>query len=278
MLCKKINKADLKPFLALVDKNKYIAEEKYDGDRVRLRFENGSVTLTNRRNKNVSLTFPELSNIKQDEESLTFPELNAKSFLLDGEMCVDDNFGVSQFNEGIAFRTHCKDPATIKAKMIDYPVMFYVFDLLELNGINLRNLPLSERRRQLVLLNLHHPNLKVVEQHTDIEALFSQMCIEGREGIIIKDVGSLYREGYRTPNWRKVKNIKEADLVFTKYEENNAGITVENPDGIRCLVAGRHSHEVKKQIDTFGRVDITIRHLGKTKAGKYRQPVFMKTN
>lgn len=268
MLCGKIDKDDLKPFLALVDKTKFVAEEKYDGDRVRLRYEKGSVTLTNRRNKNVSLTFPELNDVKQDVDS----------FLIDGEMCVDDHRGVSQFNEGIAFRSHCKSPEAIKNAMANYPVMYYVFDLLELNGVNLRNMPLSERRRQLILLNLHHPHLRVVEQHTEISALFDQMCAEGREGVIIKNTGSLYREGYRSPNWRKVKNIKEADLEFTKYDENPQGITVENQDGIRCLVGGRHSHEVKRQIDTFGRVDITIRHLGKTKAGKYRQPVYMKTN
>jgi len=57
---------------------------------------------------------------------------------------------------------------------------------------------------------------------------------------------------------------------------NNAGITVENNDGIRCLVAGRNAPEVKAMIDKVGTATLTINHLGQTKTGKFRQPTYNK--
>jgi len=200
---------------------------------------------------------------------------HSQQVFLDGEMCVFRD-GISQFNEGIAFRSHCKSESTVNAAMAKYPVTYVVFDVLELDGKDLRSLPYSERREILLSLNLTHPNIKVADQFTDIKAAWNEVERTGAEGLILKQLSSLYREGYRTSNWRKVKNVKETDLVFTKYEQNPQGITVENDDGIRCLVGGKHQHEVKKLIDLGGEANITIRHLGKTKAGKYRQPVYMK--
>jgi len=163
--------------------------------------------------------------------------------------------------------------------MEGYPVTFVVFDILELNGENLRNKPYSERRAILEQIGLgleKHPNIKLVEQFTDIKDAWDKMQREDREGLILKHKTSIYKEGFRSSNWKKVKNIKEVDLKFTKYEQNPQGITVENSEGIRCLVGGRHQYPVKNILAKQGEVVITIRHLGKTKAGKYRQPVFHK--
>jgi len=263
MLCNKVDKGELVQFLSVVGSD-WVAETKEDGDRVRLMCENGNVRLSNRRYRDVTSTYPEMHTFAHSQQ-----------VFLDGEMCVFRD-GISQFNEGIAFRSHCKSESTVNAAMAKYPVTYVVFDVLELDGKDLRSLPYSERREILLSLNLTHPNIKVADQFTDIKAAWNEVERTGAEGLILKQLSSLYREGYRTSNWRKVKNVKETDLVFTKYEQNPQGITVENDDGIRCLVGGKHQHEVKKLIDLGGEANITIRHLGKTKAGKYRQPVYMK--
>jgi len=265
MLCDKVDKGQLPQFLNVVNESDWVAETKEDGDRVRLMFDQGNVRLTNRRYRDVTATYPELHN---------FDTPHFKVFL-DGEMCVFRD-GISQFNEGIAFRSHCKSPSTVKAAMAKYPVTFVVFDILELDGEDLRGKPYAERRKYLEALELRHPNVIVAEQFCDIKDAWDKVEKSGAEGLILKHKNSLYREGYRSSNWRKVKNIKETDLKFTKYEVNPQGITVENSDGHRCLVAGRHQHEVKRLIDLNGEAEITIRHLGQTKAGRYRQPVYMK--
>jgi len=263
MLCDKTDKADLPKFLAVVGNN-WVCEEKFDGDRIRLHLKDGKVSLHNRRYRDHTATFPEMHSFTHDKE-----------LLLDGEMCVIID-GVSEFNEGIAFRTHCKNPNVIASAMKSHPVTFVVFDILEYDGRDIRDKPLRERRAILDSLNLSHPNIKVCNQFTDIINQWTRMAAEGREGLILKDLNSKYKEGYRSASWRKVKNILEVDLKFTKYDVNNAGITVENNDGIRCLVAGRNAPEVKAMIDKVGTATLTINHLGQTKTGKFRQPTYNK--
>ncbi len=264
MLCDKVSRADLTQFLSLVG-DKYIAEEKFDGDRIRLSFKGGKVTLTNRRGIEVTERYPELHNF----------DCYADIFL-DGEMCVLDSDGVSQFNEGIAFRSHCKSASSIAAAASQYPVTFVVFDILEFKGENLRSKTYEERRNLLERVGFSHPSVIICEQFTDIQTAWNRMCTEGREGLILKAKSSLYREGYRSVNWKKVKNVLDVDLRFTKYDVNPRGITVENSDGIRVAVGGQNQWKVRDKIDKAGTVTITVRHLGETKSGKLRQPVFAK--
>ena len=195
---------------------------------------------------------------------------------LDGEMCVLDDRGTSQFNEGIAFRSHCKSSESINRAMSEYPVTFVVFDILELDGTDLRAKPYEFRRKVLENLDVKHSNVQICEVFSDINDGWDKVTSRDGEGLILKHKNSIYREGYRSGNWKKVKNIKELDVSFDRFEVNNQGITVENQEGIRVLVAGRHQHEVRKLLTQKGEATLTIRHLGITKAGKLRQPTYMK--
>jgi len=267
MLCEKIQKGDLPIFLS-VAKGKFIAEEKEDGDRVRMRVSGGKVTLTNRRGREVTFQYPEFAGELEGD------------FLIDGEMCVIFD-GVSQFNEGISFRTHCKSADTIRKAADGYPVTYVVFDVIEHNGKDLRNLEWTERRAILESLNLEvlHADIKLTKPHyeDDIMSLWTDVVSRGGEGIILKDVKGKYLEGKRSSNWRKVKDVHEVDLTFTKFEKHNAGITVETTDGIRCTINGSQSDEVQTLIETNGECVGTINHLGNvTKNGKYRQPTWKK--
>ena len=265
MLCQKLDKSDL-PFFLSFARNQWIAEEKFDGDRIRLQIKDGQVKLFNRRGIEVTNRYPELLS------------LGGTSKLLDGEMCVMDENGVSQFNEGIAFRTHCQSPSSIQNAMERYPVTYVVFDILEASGQDLRASPLSHRREVLEdwFRGCGHPNIILSQFRHDIEDLWTEVTSKGGEGIILKKLDSPYLEGKRSSAWKKVKDIKEVDLRFNSYEVNPQGITVENPEGIRVLVAGRHQYDIRDTIDKEGSATITIRHLGQTKAGKFRQPTYMK--
>src|SRR5262249_39394545 len=103
------------------------------------------------------------------------------------------------------------------------------FDLLELDGRDLRRRPIEERKSLLAKL-LHDPNLSldaaikksgiVLNQHyeEDGAAVYRAACQLGCEGIVSKRLGSIYRRG-RSPNWIKVKN-PNAPAVKREAEED----------------------------------------------------------
>jgi len=265
MLCNKIDKEKLPQFVTLAG-DEWLAEEKLDGDRMQLVWKDSKLALITRgKSGDVIERYPELQDFKRSQDCV-----------LDGEMCVLDENGLSQFNEGIAFRTHLKDPEKIKSAVINYPVTYVIFDVLEASGQDLRELPLTERRKILDSMNLDHPHIKVVGQSDDILGLWKKVTDNGGEGIILKKKNSIYRDNFRSSCWKKVKDLKECDVVFTNYTTNPKGIRIDNTDDIAVQCSGYHADPVKRVIDNDGKALITIRHLGKTKTGKYRQPVYLK--
>jgi bifunctional non-homologous end joining protein LigD len=93
------------------------------------------------------------------------------------------------------------------------------FDLLELNGQDLRDQPLEERKAALkMLLRRSHPGI-AYNRHFDVEGsiVFHHACKLGCEGIVSKRLGSPYRAG-RVSHWLKVKN-PAAPAVKREAEE-----------------------------------------------------------
>lgn len=263
MLCDKILKTDL-PFFAKVADGKWVAEEKFDGDRMKLSFINGVVTLYNRRGVVVTHKYPELHSFKADMDCV-----------LDGEVCVIDENGVSQFNEGIAFRSHCENPESIAAAQEKHPITFVVFDVLMVDGDDCKPFPWHDRRKQLENLDIKCDSVIRSKYDYDIMKIWNDVTSKGGEGIILKKIDSRYLEGKRSSVWKKVKDIKEVDIKVVSYTKNPAGIRVESDDGIACQVSGFRAPPVQSALDKDGEATITIRHLGWT-GTKYRQPVFAK--
>jgi ATP-dependent DNA ligase len=94
------------------------------------------------------------------------------------------------------------------------------FDLLELDGQDLRREPIEERKRLLAkLLRGSHLSIVLNEHFTEDGAVvFREACKLGCEGIVSKRLGSPYRSG-RSPHWVKVKNPK-APAVTREAEED----------------------------------------------------------
>jgi ATP-dependent DNA ligase len=93
-----------------------------------------------------------------------------------------------------------------------------------------------------------------------------------KEGIILKNLDSTYRFGKRSHDWLKCKVWKDDKMTFTRYEENPAGVTVENDNGVRVQVAGKQADRVKLNIKNHGKVTLEVQYLEVTKNGCYRQP------
>jgi bifunctional non-homologous end joining protein LigD len=94
------------------------------------------------------------------------------------------------------------------------------FDLLELDGRDLRRTPIEERKHVLAKLLSHpHEGIAFNERYTgDGAIIYKHACKLGCEGIVSKRLGSPYRSG-RSPHWVKVKNPK-APAVTREAEED----------------------------------------------------------
>jgi ATP-dependent DNA ligase len=132
--------------------------------------------------------------------------LSARSCLIDGEAIVSDEGGLAVFELIRSFRH-------------DAAAVLCAFDLLELDGRDLRRLPIEVRKRTLAgLLRGRHPGI-ALSRHIvgDGDIVYRQACQLGCEGIVSKRLGSLYRSG-RSKHWLKVKNPK-APAVRREAEE-----------------------------------------------------------
>jgi bifunctional non-homologous end joining protein LigD len=127
--------------------------------------------------------------------------LRATSFTLDGEAVVCGSDGVAIFD---ALHRH----GTVSEAML------YAFDILELDGEDLRALPLGDRKKRLARLLGKRRLGIVLSAHTgdDGVAIFRQACRMGLEGIVSKRLSAPYRSG-RSQDWLKVKNPNSPAMV-----------------------------------------------------------------
>ena len=133
--------------------------------------------------------------------------LKARSCLIDGEaVCCDDD-GMPMFQK-------------LRLRRDDRHVFLSAFDLLELDGQDLRRQPLEIRKAALArLLAKAAPGLQLNEHIAEPgDVVFRHACKLGLEGIVSKRLGSRYRSG-RSPDWLKVKN-PSAPAVIREAEED----------------------------------------------------------
>jgi bifunctional non-homologous end joining protein LigD len=181
----------------------WLHEIKHDGFRVIARKNGERVKLYSRPGNDLTDRFPLIV------ESLG--KLRSRSCIIDGEAvaCADD--GISSFDR-IRYRRH------------DASVFLYAFDLIELNGDDLRRDPLAVRKATLAsLLARAAPGLRLNE-HLDEEdgpLVFLHACKLGLEGIVSKRRDSFYSSG-RSPHWIKSKNPYAA-AVKREAEEDWGG-------------------------------------------------------
>jgi ATP-dependent DNA ligase len=163
----------------------WLHEIKHDGFRVIARKDGDRLRLYSRPGNDLTYRFPLIV------EALA--RLRSRSCIIDGEAVACDDNGVSSFDR-IRYRRH------------DASVFLCAFDLVELNGDDLRRDPLEVRKATLASV-LASPGIRLNEhiEHEDGETIFRHACKLGLEGIVSKRKGSPYRSG-RSPDWLKMKN------------------------------------------------------------------------
>ncbi|WP_315729839.1 RNA ligase family protein [Bradyrhizobium sp. SZCCHNRI2010] len=164
----------------------WIHEVKYDGYRGRVVRDGKDVKVLSRTGLDWTWRFPWIV-----EAALS---LRKKQFVIDGEICVLDVQGYSDFNALHSGR--CNDEAQL-----------YAFDLIAVDGEDLRELPLMDRKGQLEKLLRGRPEgifVAPFESGAIGPGLFRMACRMGLEGMVSKHRERLYRP--RTCDWIKVKN------------------------------------------------------------------------
>jgi bifunctional non-homologous end joining protein LigD len=177
----------------------WLHEIKHDGFRILARRDSAGVRLITRNANDFTDRFPFIAT--------AVAELPVKSCLIDGEAIVCDENGLAVFD--LIRRLGAGERAVLSA-----------FDLLELDGKDLRRRPIETRKAVLAkLLNGSHLSLVLNEHYEeDGEIVFREACKLGCEGIVSKRLGSIYRRG-RSPLWLKVKN-PNAPAVKRESEED----------------------------------------------------------
>jgi len=181
----------------------WIYEIKFDGFRA-LALRGGSeARLLSRNEKDFGGKFTEVM------DSLS--RLNVEDAIVDGEIVALDEKGRSSFQLLQAFDLGQERP----------PIFYYAFDLLRLNGKDLRDLPLEQRKANLETLLKEPPgNIRYsASLGRDAAKLLDQARRLGLEGLIGKRVGSHYETGRRSGNWIKLKLQQEQEFVIGGYTE-----------------------------------------------------------
>ncbi|RVM91449.1 non-homologous end-joining DNA ligase [Sinorhizobium meliloti] len=201
-------------------------EVKWDGYRIAVHIEPGRVRILTRGGYDWTDRFPTIADDAR--------RLAVKTAILDGEAVVLDDLGRSDF--GMLQRALGRLPSAVEAGAI----VFYAFDVIYLDGRDLRRLPLRERRRLLdPLVAGREGAVRLSEEVlSDGDEFFRVACAHGLEGIIAKHVEKPYRSG-RGEWWQKITCKRRDSFVIVGFEPS----TVPGHLG-RLLLAARKGGEL----------------------------------
>jgi bifunctional non-homologous end joining protein LigD len=196
----------------------WIFELKLDGYRLIAAKTGNDALLLTRNGNDYTEVFPEIARAVK--------ALPVESCIVDGEVVVCDEKGLPSFAR-LQRRGRLSSMIEIKRAAVDLPAQFYAFDLLAYEDLDLRALPLVERKRFLAIVVPKLGPFRSLEHiEREGEAFMKSVSAMGLEGIIAKKADSKYRKG-RSDQWLKIKADKTGDFVivgFTAPKKSRAHI------------------------------------------------------
>ena len=230
--------ASIQPCLAtLVDQvptgPKWLHEIKWDGYRLIAFLERGKVRLKTRNDKDWTKRFPTIAK--------AIAELPVTSAVLDGEAVVEDESGIANF-------AALQNALSNEGDGVAHSAIFQAFDLLYLDGKDLRGAPLEERKERLAKLipsDRRTGALRFSEHlESDGEAMVRSACRLGLEGVISKRRDFPYRSG-RNEDWLKIKCTERQEFVIAGFTPSSAvkgavgSLVLGYYEGPNLIYAGR---------------------------------------
>ncbi len=197
------------------DSPDWLFEPKLDGMRALAFIEDGKATLRSRRGHDVTAQYPALV------EAIAAQPVSSAIF--DGEIIALDEHGAPSF-ERLQQRMNLGGEADVALADAELPVLFLPFDLLYLDGFDLRRVPLADRIEVLARVLRPGPLLQPVQSFdADGVAAYAAAVALGFEGVIAKRRDGAYLDGRRSPQWLKVKARRTADFVVGGWREGEGG-------------------------------------------------------
>ena len=215
-------RGDYRPMLATLAQelphgDDWVYEVKWDGYRALGYVRGGEARLVSRNQNDLTERFPQVA--KALAQAARSPEC-----VVDGEVCALDGEGRPSFSA-----MQQGKPGT--------PVVYAVFDVLEVDGVPVLDEPLGERRARLkALLDTRAKTVQVSEFFDDGDGLYAAAVERRLEGVMAKRRQSPYAEGKRTRDWLKIKTHGREEFVvcgWTKGQGKRAG-------SFGALVLGTH--------------------------------------
>jgi bifunctional non-homologous end joining protein LigD len=217
-------------------------EVKWDGYRALAYLQGGDATLISRNGNDQTARFSSVA--KELVKAIKTPDC-----VLDGEVCALDESGRASFSA-----MQQGKPGT--------PIVYYVFDVLEVEGEPVVDLPLVERRKRLEqLLDKRNRTVRLSETFDDGRALYEAAKQQRLEGIMAKRLESRYLPGKRTRDWLKIKTHGEQEFVIAGYTKGTGrrassfgSLVLAYYRGSELVYAGNvgtgfNSREIEKLLD-----------------------------
>jgi bifunctional non-homologous end joining protein LigD len=194
----------------------WIYEIKYDGFRLVTSRQGGQAKLVYRSGRDATAVWPDVA--------ATVAALPYEGLIMDGEVVAIDASGRTSF-VALQQRANLQNTFDIQRAVVMHPVTYVAFDLLALEGFDLRPLPLTERKRILRQI-LPRAGPVVFSDHVAEhgEALFDEVARRGLEGIMAKRATSPYKAG-RSPTWLKIPLGRRAEFAIMGFTEPDGGRT-----------------------------------------------------
>lgn len=185
----------------------WLFERKLDGERCLSYCCGDSVSLWSRNRRRLDGTYPEIVDALRRRRH---------DVVIDGEVVAFDDDGTTSFAR-LQRRLGITDPDA--ARRTGIAVSYYVFDLLHVDGRDVTQLPLYERKSLLrAAVRFHDPVVYTEHRERDGEAFFEEACRRRWEGLIAKSADGTY-VSRRSPDWLKFRCSNEQELVVIGFTE-----------------------------------------------------------
>ena len=253
-----------------------LAEYKLDGSRLQIHKWGTQVRLYSRAGIEKTETLPEAVKISE--------KFNAQNCIVDSEVVAVDAEGHPLSFQTLLERTV---PRELSAEVLDekkekVAVTVSAFDIIYLNGQELADLPLSERRKYLFEVVPAEYLVEGIECQNNVElmAFYEEAVQKGHEGIVVKDLGSPYEFGQRTYTWLKLKPERDTvDCTFVKAlhgKGKRAGfyssflMAVRDPKEKKLYTIGKVSNLSEEAMEELRKI------VDRTKTSQDKEGVFVK--
>lgn len=176
-------------------------EYKLDGERIQISFDSNKFVLFSRKLENITNQYPDVSDLARSN-------LKSKEYIIEGEVVAID----SSTGNYLPFQElmHRRRKYGVTQAIKKYPVSIVLFDILYNEGKDLTGLPYEKRHALLEEIVEEGPQIKVVpsiitSKTKEIDKFMTKALKDGCEGLVIKDLQSIYRAGAREFSWIKLK-------------------------------------------------------------------------